>query len=226
MRRHNENPKNSSYGLCKCYIEYDFVKGLILSGMPMKFKNISHEDISHREASIDGKIDKKSINDIVEWYVNKYYKLRKDSIGLNLIGKIGTGRTFISQFIGAQLLRQRYSIHYLPFFTLAKKMGAFDDSALLEEIFDVDFLIIDEIGNEHASRRGYSGEIAYLVQKRIQNKKPTIFGMNEFKSEAEIIEAYGGSFFSVINERNVNIKLTKRAISKTAKTKYMNRMLG
>ena len=225
IKRHNENPNNSSYGLCSCYVQFEFVKGLIVGDLPLKFKNFDLDGILPRDVIIEGGHEKKSLIDFLKTYIDKFPELKNNSVGVNFIGKIGTGRSFISQFLGSEILKKRYSVHYIPYFSLAKIVPSYDSIELLREIFDVDLLIIDEIGNEHPNRRGYSGEIAYAIQKRIQSNKVTFFGFNGTPTEGEIIELYGGSFFSVMHERNINVKFTKKAIPKSSRTKYINKVL-
>lgn len=225
MRRHKENPNNSSYGFCPCYIEFEHIKGLLIGDIPIKFSKLSHEDLLPRDIMIEGEHEKKPLTDFIKTYLDKFDELKKNSVGINMFGKIGTGKTFISQFLGSEILKKRYSVHYTPYFSLAKMLSSFEDSEILKEILDVDFLIIDEIGNEHPNRRGYSGEIAYSIQRRIQSKKITLFGFNGTPTEAEIIELYGGSLFSVIDERNINITFTTKAISKKTRTNYIRKVL-
>jgi len=225
VKKHKENPDNSSYGFCTCYIEFEHLKGLLVGDIPIKFCSLGHEDILPRDITVEGEHDKKPLTDFLDTYLNKFDDLKKNSVGINLFGKIGTGKTFITQLLGSEVLRKRYSVHYIPYFSLAKMFSSFDDAEVLREILDVDFLIVDEIGNEHPNRRGYSGEIAFAIQKRIQAKKVTIFGFNGTPSEAEVIELYGGSFFSVMNERNINVTFTKKAISKKDRTKYIRKVL-
>jgi hypothetical protein len=225
VRSHKwENPKNSSYGMCKCYIQYEFLKGLLLADIPLKFEKIDYTEILPRDIMVNG--SKRPLHDFIKLYIDKYSELSRNSVGLNFIGKVGTGRTFVSQFIGAQILKKRYSVHHIPFFDLVRIMNSYDQADLLKHIMDVDLLIIDELGNEHPNKRGFSGEIAHLLQRRIQIKKPIIFCINGVSTDDKLIDAYGGSFFSILDERNINLKFNTKAIPKTTRNKYIETILG
>jgi DNA replication protein DnaC len=227
IRRHDENPKNSSYGFCTCYIEFEFLKGLLIGEIPFKFKDTKYKDILPRDILIEDKKEKDPLVDFTKKYVKKFHKFKKDSMGINLFGKIGTGRTFIAQLIGSKILKKRYSVHYIPYFVLAKMLLTFDDREMLNEILNVDLLIIDEIGLEHPSKQGFGGEIAYSIQKRIQSRKTTIFGYNGMPDyhSSEISEVYGGSFASVMYERNINVKFIKKALGKKTRTNHIKKAL-
>lgn len=227
MRRNrHENPANTSYGLCKCYIKFEAVKGMIIADIPHKFFDIGYEEVIPREISVEGHEDKKQLHDFLKMYIQNFRELKKNAVGITLMGKIGTGRTFVSQFIGAQTIKKRYSAHYIPFFELTKIMRSYDNNGqtILKEIMDVDLLIIDEIGLEHPKKREFSGEIAHQIQRRTQSKKVTIFGVNGIMSQAEMIDAYGGAFYSVVDERNIHVEMKKKAINKNIKNRYINKV--
>jgi len=220
-----ENPLNSSYGLCQCRRKAEALRELIISDIPRSFYDLGYNDIVPREVTVVG-IQTINLKKFIQWYINKFTEAKQNSIGLNLFGTYGRGKTFAIQFLATQLIKKRYTAHYIPLFLLLDSMRYADGQAFLKEVLEVDFLIVDDIGSEHKSKRGYCGEAAYLLQRRLSRHKITNFVFNDVPKIQEIADAYGSPFGSVCRERNINLNSKQKIISQASNIKFIKKFFN
>jgi len=207
-----ENPNNSSYGLCKCRITADLKRQLLIANLPLSISSVKYAEIISRDITIHGHRFV-PIKKFIRFYVRNFQRAKSDAIGCNLFGGYGKGKTFTSQFIAMQVAKSRYTVHYMPFFSLIDLVNTnVFVNQLLAEIMNVDLLIIDDIGNEQSNRRNACGETAYLIKQRHRKRKPTIFIFNELSKRPEIKEVYGPAFYNICAESNMDV-LFKTSIS-------------
>jgi len=138
-------------------------------------------------------------------FIRNITKVVKKPYGLVFLGKHGTGKTFAGQKVLYYTVRSNLTAHYIEFATFLKLLRRnFDENLdqLIEEILEVDFLMIDEIGNESKTSEFVIGEFKSLFKRRVQNNKPTILVTN-FSYE-EFTDRYGKSIESVV-EANCKI---------------------
>ena len=107
------------------------------------------------------------------------FKKFNKPINIFISGKTGTGKTFLSRFIGQSLLNIRKTVIHI---TVNDLMNAVFDSMsnnnkkrniLLDYIEDCDVLILDDLGKENVN--DYSIRYIYnLIDTRLNNKQSTI----------------------------------------------------
>ena len=119
-------------------------------------------------------------------------------------GGVGVGKTFLTNCIANELLKQGHSVIYFTAFqlfdTLAKyafrQQDVSDDiSRVHEDIFDCDLLIIDDLGTEMTNSFVLS-QLFLIINERDNRKKATIISTN--LSIGEITERYSERTFSRI----------------------------
>jgi hypothetical protein len=220
----NENPENVSYGFCKCYKKFDVMKSLLIGDIPLRFLEYGPESILAREVKFIERNASYDLGHFLSVYLGKFPSMKHDSIGMNFFGKFETGKTFVAQYLAAQIAMRRYSVHYVPFFMLAEMLYHGSESPLFHEIMNVDFLVIDDIGNEHKMRREFCGEISYWLRTRGAQEKITVYVFEAEHNEPALVELYGASFYGTACNHNMGIVFTKRPISKSTKKRYFNRI--
>lgn len=125
-------------------------------------------------------------------------------------GNTGVGKTFLSNCIAKELLDSGHSVVY---FTASRLFAIFEKAvfqkdpeakALRENIYDVDLLIIDDLGTEFDSSFT-SSQLYLVVNERILRKKPTIISTNLKMSD--MINCYSERTFSRISSYYTMIHL-------------------
>lgn len=185
--------------VCPCVKSFEFAKRFILSNIP--YKNLVNQQIYKKEV-IDV-ITKSSIelrDEIIKPILSNMSKVKNNPYGLTFLGPNGTGKTFIGLKILYKAIALGYTAHYIEMSSLLKMFRkAYSDSMIddvCEEILQVDFLMIDELGNESKQSDFSVGEFKSLYKKRVSEKKPTILVSNF--STIEFVEAYGTSVESIV----------------------------
>ena len=100
-------------------------------------------------------------------------------INIFISGKTGNGKTYLSRFIGQNLLNSHKTVIYITVNDLMnvvfKNMNSDNkkDSVLLDYITDCDMLILDDLGKENVT--DFSIRYIYnLIDNRLNNQKSTI----------------------------------------------------
>ncbi len=98
-----------------------------------------------------------------------------------LLGPPGTGKSFIVQAVGQQLIRQGFTVLYRSIFDLVREFlheqaGVGEDEKLLSRYLKVDLLIIDDMGMKQLPRR--SGEYLFEIIMRRYELRSTMMTSN------------------------------------------------
>lgn len=104
---------------------------------------------------------------------------------LLLIGNTGTGKTFMSNAIAARVIQNGYSVLYqtapiLMDMMLDSKIRGSKEESLkdkYEQIFDVDLLIIDDLGTETLNSMKFT-ELFNIINTRLLKNKKTVISTN------------------------------------------------
>lgn len=126
-------------------------------------------------------------------------------------GKPGVGKTFLTHCIAKELLESTHSVLYFSSVHLFERMkeAVFqktdtDTNSVLEDIYNCDLLIIDDLGTE-ALNSYVAPQLFSCLDARDERKMPTIISTN--LNLQEIRDRYSERVFSRLSSRYKVIKL-------------------
>lgn len=187
--------------------------------IPKLFWDVSGSQVVHNREVFEG---------VVLQYCRMWRKALKNGYGIMLIGDNGTGKTMFLSFVLTQMIKREASVYYttLPQLDVDIKRGFRDREveSRLVEMFDSDFVVIDEVGKEYKSKEAYiKTRFELAVKTRYDNGDPTLFGSNF--SMSELSDEYGSSVASMWRGRT---KMATLAYGDQRKltTKKMERDMG
>ena len=112
--------------------------------------------------------------------------------GMYIYGDSGTGKTHLTACMCNELVAQMKQCLFTNFFEISRLIkstwnGDADSGNVVKRICDVDFLFIDDLGTEQLTKNGednwLQGQVFDIINKRYNNKKPTIFSSNYSMNE-------------------------------------------
>ena len=117
----------------------------------------------------------------------------KNGYGIYIYGPSGTGKTHLTACICNELINQCRQCLFTNFFEISKLIrstwGKSNTSAetVIRKIGEIDFLFLDDLGTEKLQKNGEDNwlqeQVFDIINKRYNNKKPTIFSSNHSLSE-------------------------------------------
>lgn len=138
---------------------------------------------------------KPEFKEMVTRYVNNPQDMLRDCINLLFLGTNGAGKTFLATIILQELYIRYYSGYYITFSEIIRKTYNKEDVA---DIYNSEFLVIDELGAEVNTERGSEKALLESVLKaRDREGKPTIICTNLKKEELTV--RYGYTVDSMLN---------------------------
>jgi len=147
-------------------------------------------------------------------FTERIQELKEKGLGLFLYGSNGSGKSTLGCYFLRQVINfSPYTAMFVPFSDLvilnSRIVGSYYDkeaAAEIEQIKNVDFIVLDDIGKEFDSNKDYGRfTLNSILRYRDLWHKPTIFTSNTAMSELQTI--YGLSNFSLIEGRTIYIKL-------------------
>ena len=115
-------------------------------------------------------------------------KVLEEGYGIYIFGDSGTGKTHLTACMVNELVKQYRPTLFTNFFEISQIIrGTFKSSKdteidMIEKISTIDFLFIDYLGTEKVTKNGEDNwlqeKIFEILNKRYNNKKPTIFTSN------------------------------------------------
>ena len=112
--------------------------------------------------------------------------------GMYIYGDSGTGKTHLTACMCNELMSQMHQCLFTNFFEISKLIrstwnGNADSENVVRRICEVDFLFLDDLGTEMVTKNGednwLQGQVFDIINKRYNNKKPTIFSSNYSMNE-------------------------------------------
>ena len=112
--------------------------------------------------------------------------------GMYIYGDSGTGKTHLTACMCNELMAQYRQCLFTNFFEISKLIrstwnGNTDSESVIKRICEVDFLFLDDLGTEALTKNGednwLQGQVFDIINKRYNNKKPTIFSSNYSMNE-------------------------------------------
>ena len=116
----------------------------------------------------------------------------ENGYGLYIYGDSGTGKTHLTACMCNELISQYRQCLFTNFFEISKLItdtwnGNADSSVVIKRICEVDFLFLDDLGTEKLTKAGednwLQGQVFDIINKRYNNRKPTIFSSNYSMNE-------------------------------------------
>ena len=111
----------------------------------------------------------------------------ENGYGMYIYGDSGTGKTHLTACMCNELMAQMHQCLFTNFFEISKLIkstwnGNADSENVVKRICEVDFLFLDDLGTEILTKNGednwLQGQVFDIINKRYNNKKPTIFSSN------------------------------------------------
>ena len=112
--------------------------------------------------------------------------------GMYIYGDSGTGKTHLTACMCNELMSQMHQCLFTNFFEISKLIrstwnGNADSELVIRRICEVDFLFLDDLGTEMVTKNGednwLQGQVFDIINKRYNDKKPTIFSSNYSMNE-------------------------------------------
>lgn len=136
-------------------------------------------------------------------------KVLNEGYGMYIYGDSGTGKTHLTACMVNELIKKNRPTLFTNFFEISQIIrGTFKSNTdseinMIEKISNIDFLFIDDLGTEKVTKNGEDNwlqeKIFEILNKRYNNKKPTIFTSNY-------------SLEQLINERGLMEKTVDRIL--------------
>ena len=111
----------------------------------------------------------------------------ENGYGMYIYGDSGTGKTHLTACMCNELMSNFHQCLFTNFFEISKLIrstwnGNADSESVIRRLCDVDFLFLDDLGTEMVTKNGednwLQGQVFDIINKRYNNKKPTIFSSN------------------------------------------------
>ena len=116
----------------------------------------------------------------------------ENGYGVYIYGDSGTGKTHLTACMCNELIAQYRQCLFTNFFEISKLIrstwnGNADSEGIIKRICEVDFLFLDDLGTEQLTKNGednwLQGQVFDIINKRYNNRKPTIFSSNYSMNE-------------------------------------------
>ena len=197
-----DNCKDTGYvngKMCNClkkvYIDYAYKN----SNLKEKFKEENFDTFNLKYYSNEkandfpysprdnANIISKVCKEFCDNFDKKLYDKEENKFNLILYGLPGLGKTFMCNCIAKEVLDKCYSVIYYSSGELEKiilnaqfNYGYDQDeekSISLENVYDCDLLIIDDLGTE-PNNQIFTSELFNIINSRVNNHRPTIISTN------------------------------------------------
>lgn len=120
-------------------------------------------------------------------------KVLNEGMGIYLYGDTGVGKTHITACMVNELVNKHYQVLFTNFFEISKIIRStfgksnVSENEYIDRLANIDFLFIDDLGTERVqageSDLWLQEKIFDVLNKRYNNKKPTIFSSNHSLTE-------------------------------------------
>ena len=116
----------------------------------------------------------------------------ENGYGMYIYGDSGTGKTHLTACMCNELMANMHQCLFTNFFEISKLIrstwnGNTGAENIVKRICEVDFLFLDDLGTEALTKNGednwLQGQVFDIINKRYNNKKPTIFSSNYSMNE-------------------------------------------
>ncbi len=193
-------------GICKCYRQALTNELYNISNLGELLKKQNFDNFSLEFYSKEKENNKKSPYDnmkSVYEYAKAYCKKsKKERKNMLFYGGVGQGKTFVSSCIAKEIMDKGETVIYIRATKLLNmyedyKFNRSDNKEILDNIYNADLLIIDDLGTENITRMGVSF-IFDVLDERLLREGNTIINTN--LSITDLTKNYTKRFTSRIAE--------------------------
>ncbi len=192
--------------ICKCYKQALTNELYNISNLgdllqKQNFDNFSLEFYS-KEKENNKKSPYDNMKSVYEYAKAYCKKSKKDRKNLLFYGGVGQGKTFVSSCIAKEIMDRGETVIYIRATKLLNmyedyKFNRSDNKEILDNIYNADLLIIDDLGTENITRMGVSF-IFDVLDERLLREGNTIINTN--LSITDLTKNYTKRFTSRIAE--------------------------
>lgn len=209
---------NGVWDFCECYKRERFKVKMRNAGIPEEYFNIDNIEINQgtiitrKMFGENNEMQKGiNINIMLNNYKNNIHKIKEEGWNLLFEGPTGSGKTTAACICAKHALKNNYSVLFVEVQNLRKiwtgESLTEQLNAIKQKMYEVDFLILDDLGQEFISLTSEHQitEMDLLFRKRIAEKKNTIITTNS--SQEKIKERYKERIYSLLQKRTIHIKI-------------------
>ena len=191
-----EDTGHTKDGDCKCFTNLLIKENLASANLSVSAADETFEnfDMRYYDKAVDPAYGS-SPYAVMEWVRDTCERFAtefdKPSKSLLLAGKPGLGKTFLSSAIAAKVLESGHTVLYISAAEFAARASANKFGELSEEMqifYDVDLLILDDLGTEFKTSVTLSA-FGDILDRRLRNGKKMVFSTN--LTLGELDEFYG-----------------------------------
>lgn len=146
-----------------------------------RLKRAGMPDPAYRRYTFEGdNAPNSSVSQACRKYVQKWTAVRKNNLGILLLGGVGTGKSYYACAIANALMEREVSAYVTNLPDLVARMTAnYGDAReeILGEIARASLLVLDDLGAEHHSEYALT-QIFAVVDARARANKPLIVTTN------------------------------------------------
>ncbi len=142
---------------------------------------------------------------VMQEFCEKFPNTTKQNV--LFVGKPGTGKTFLLECVGAELIRRGFYVFYTSAFNLSNLMLSYhtarveDKALILQPVLEADCLIIDDLGTEPLLKNVTKEYLVSILNERAINGKHTLISTN-LEIDA-ILDRYEERIFSrIVNKKS------------------------
>jgi len=144
------------------------------AGIPLEFWNLSFNDFCPQQGFKSHLVFMRDL----EFFLKNIETHRAEGTMWLICGESGVGKTLGAACILRQAIRRDYKAKYTVWTTIVDATLSTFEKDILEDILDVDFLVIDDLGNDKINvntKSNYSADLLEkIIKPRYSNKRPTI----------------------------------------------------
>ena len=157
---------------------------------------------------------------VAKTYLRRLEEMNEQGIGLVFAGPPGPGKTTLAVIVLKYLARANWTCYMTSLGEIVEHMKrgfsdkSEDSNELLDRAKKAHFLLIDDIGKEHAGPTGFSATtFDNLIRHRTQHRLPTLLTTN--LTEREIRNRYGDAFVSLIRGKCLVVEVDAEDVRTT-----------
>lgn len=189
--------------LCHCFVKARNAELVKASGIDAsKLATFDKFDTSICKDKSQAK-DLEKLKNLVEKWANAYPATKKKNLIFS--GKVGVGKTFITECLASFMIKKNYSVCFLSAFDMNNMMLAYhttfneNKNSQLVPLLESDFLFIDDLGTEPLINNVTLNYLFLVLSERERFGKPVIITTNLMPED--LLDRYGERIYSRLTSK-------------------------